>query len=178
RLSLTMSEPRIHVVAGLAEPQTLVPPNQRWSAPPRLQSLSQPMTAHDRPPLPLCVAIQAPTKQPPPPGSRAIFAPPRRSCFKRLRCKHCTIPDMCPRLAAASAAAASIRAGVAPIVQCQATDGMRASYGGDVARLRIETNNGPILGNGLIAVPRCQPQAAGRIEIKLDAAKMSRQADA
>jgi len=55
---------------------------------------------------------------------------------------------------------------------------MRTGHRGDVARLRIETNNGPILGNGLIAVPRRQPQAAGRIEIKLDAAKMSRQADA
>jgi hypothetical protein len=55
---------------------------------------------------------------------------------------------------------------------------MRTGYSGDVARCMIETNSGPLLGNGLIAVPRYQPQAAGRIEIKLDAAKMSRQADA
>src|SRR5262249_21604941 len=52
------AEPSIAAVAELAERPTLVAPNQRWSVPPRLQSLSHPMTAHDRPPLPLCFAIQ------------------------------------------------------------------------------------------------------------------------
>src|SRR6516165_5174604 len=77
-----------------------------------------------------------------------------------------------------SSRAASISARVAPSLQCQATDQMRAGYSGDVTRRGIETNNGPLLRNGLIAAPRDQPQAASRIEIKLDAAKMGRQAHA
>src|SRR5262249_55383269 len=68
------AEPNIATVTELAKRPTLVAPNQRRSVPPRLQSLSQPLTAHDRPPLPLCVAIQPSTKQPPPPGWRALSA--------------------------------------------------------------------------------------------------------
>ena len=69
-----LAKPSITAVTELAKRPTLVVPNQRRSVPQRLQSPSQPMTAHDRPPLPLCVAIQASTKQSPPPGLRAIFA--------------------------------------------------------------------------------------------------------
>jgi len=47
------------------------------------------------------------------------------------------------------------------------SDRMRTGYGSDIARRRIETKNRPPLGNGLIAVPFYEPQAADRIEIKL-----------
>ena len=77
-----------------------------------------------------------------------------------------------------SAAPASIGAGAVPILQCQRSDRMHAGHSGDIARGRIETKNGPPLCNGSIAAPCHEPQAPGRIEIKLEAAKIGRQADA
>ena len=49
---------------------------------------------------------------------------------------------------------------------------------GDIARRRGETKNRPALGNRLIAVSCDEPGAASRIEAKLDAGKIGRQADA
>src|SRR6478609_3748123 len=75
-------------------------------------------------------------------------------------------------------APALIGASAIPILQCQRSDRIVAGYGGDVARFRIEAGGRPTLRDGSIAIPCCEPQLAGPIAFKLQAAKVSRQTDA
>ena len=67
--------------------------------------------------------------------------------------------DSCPRTRSrisrliSSEGTGTISASVDPILQCQRSDRMRAGHSGDISRCWIETNNGPPLCNGSIAVP-------------------------
>src|SRR6266516_5171311 len=76
------------------------------------------------------------------------------------------------------ACSSSISASAVPVLQCQRSDRIHAGQSGDIARCRIKAMNGPLSCNGLIAAACYEPRAFDRIEIKLDAAKISRQADA
>src|SRR4051794_20247327 len=75
-------------------------------------------------------------------------------------------------------APALIGASAIPILQCQRSDRIVARYGGDVARRRIKAGGRPTLRDGSIAIPCCEPQLAGPIAVKLQAAEVSRQTDA